>query len=114
MKEKIALSGEEIALLKKMNVEELRLLLELRENGKVFQVLLAITNMVIDTEKNYFFSLNEASMTSDELALKHAFSRGQAAFGTRLLRLITASGQELARREELQKEIRKKQGETHE
>src|SRR6266436_5571721 len=103
----IVLTVEELAMLRKLSVDSLRKLLELRDNILVFNSLLEIVNNTIDFEKDYLFSLSTNDLT--DLALKHAFCRGQAAFGVRLLRMVKASGDEIIRREKIQKELKLKQ-----
>lgn len=101
----IALSAEEVKLLSTLSVESLRILVELKESGRLFTVLSALVNQVIDTEKNYIFGLPE----DEKLLYLHAFSRGKAAFGITFVKLIVGAGSELARREKIQQEIKRKQ-----
>lgn len=106
MSQKIPLTPEEMALLKKMPVAYVRKMAEIKEDGNLFQVLTYLIDIIIDYRKNYIFSLNE----DETLLTKHAYARGEAAFALSLVRLIKGATSELAKREELQKKIRKEQG----
>lgn len=108
--QKLALSAEEIKILSKLSVEELQQLVNLKESGKMFAVLLTLVNIVVDIEKNYAFALTE----DDQLGVKHAFSRGKAAFATEFMHLIAGASSELARRQKIQHEIKAKQLKNHE
>lgn len=107
MNKQIRLSDEEMKLLRSLSNEQLRMFRELREQP-VFLALHDLVNAMIDYEKEYVFSLNEGGMSPTDFVLKHAFSRGQAAIGPRILRLITGSGIELLRREKEREKEKKK------
>lgn len=102
MNKVVKLSNEELSALMQLDNDQLRALRDLRDT-KAFLAMHDLVNVLIDYEKNYLFSINERRMTPTELALKHAYSRGLCGAGAKLLRLITASQGELARREEAKK-----------
>ena len=102
MIKKVTLSVEEWQVLKKLNNEQLRLLTEFKDR-KEFQALVDIVNIMIDIDKNYFFSENEGNMKPMELALKHAYLRGANARGIVITRLIASASSEILRREEIAK-----------
>lgn len=104
-KPRITLTPIESSIMSKLTPLELQGLVVLRDNAREFTLLSNLVNIVIEIEKNYSFLLNE----DQDLPAKHAYSRGKYAFGQQLLRLIAASGGELARREQIQQDIKEKQ-----
>lgn len=105
MPKQMSLSNEEAAILSKLAVEELLLLNELKHSGNLYMAILNMVNIIIDIEKNYAFALRE----DQDLSPKHAYSRGKAAFGIEIMRLINGAQIELSRREKIQAEIKAKQ-----
>lgn len=102
MNKGVKLSNEEQAALMQLSNEQLQALRDLRET-KAFLAMHALVNVLIDYEKNYLFSINEAGITPVVLSQKHAYSRGTCGAGAKILRLITASQAELSRREQAKK-----------
>ncbi len=105
MTKPVALTAEEAKLLSQLPIESLKILVEIKESGRLFVVVSDIVNRVIDIEKNYIFGLGE----NQNLQSEHAFSRGKAAFGASFIKLIMGAGSELARREKLYAEQKRKQ-----
>lgn len=95
----VQLSLSEVRVLKKLNNEQLRLLTEFKDM-KQFHALLDMANAIVDINKNELFAINEASISAQELAVKHAYLRGLAAGGVTLLRLVQGASAEILRREE--------------
>ncbi|MGH2613199.1 MAG: hypothetical protein ACRDFB_09170 [Rhabdochlamydiaceae bacterium] len=103
----VKLSLEEWQVLRKLSNDQLRLLTTFKDRAE-FQALISLSNLMIDIDKNYFFSENEAAITPNELALKHAYIRGAAGRGVQFIRIITAASQEILRREETARKAKAK------
>ncbi len=105
MIKKVTLSVEEWQVLKKLSNEQLRLLANFKDMAE-FQALVDLANVMIDIDKNYFFSENEATIEPITLALKHAYLRGASARGVVINRLIASANSELKRREEVTRKMK--------
>lgn len=108
-RKQVILTLEEKKMLQMCSVENLRLLVQIRDSGSL-QALIQLANIVIDTNKNYFFREDETKLSAETLSLKHAYLRGENAGQLRLLYLIQGASSELLRREELTKKIKAKGG----
>ena len=102
---KVGLSAEDLNILSVLSTEHLRVLASISTSGKQVEVLVFLARLVIDREKEYSFRLQE----DEKLVTNHAYSRGKAAFGTQFIHLLGGASKELARREKIQEENRKKQ-----
>lgn len=97
MKKLVVLSAIEQAVLRKLNNDELRRLVELKDSPG-FQVLIALVNHMTDLNKNESFAIVEGDPV--RLSQEHAFLRGKSGGQIELLRLIQGAPSELLRREE--------------
>lgn len=106
MKKPVTLSGEEKAILLKLSNDQLRVLSQFKETA-AFIALTDVINMLIDIDKNIFFSLNEGKIEPVALACEHAYVRGGIAKNITLQRIIHGCEYELRRRDKEQEEARK-------
>lgn len=107
MKDKVILSQQEWQVLRKLNNEQLRLLSELKDTAQ-FQALKDLANIMIDIDKNDFFSINEGQIDPVKLATEHAYYRGSAARLVMIDRLIISSAAEILRRAETARKMKEK------
>lgn len=107
---KIALSGDELAVLRQLSPQQLRNFVSLKES-QTMQTMIDTLNIMIDIDKNIFFGTNEMKFTSHELAIQHAFVRGGLANYTKLIHIIGGAATELANRDKERQRI-KEQKET--
>lgn len=107
MKKPVVLSGEERNVLRQLNNEQLRLLVQLKDRAE-FQAIIDLVNLMIDIDKNYFFRENEGAMEPVQLALKHAYRRGASARGIEITRMIQGASSEILQREEATRKMKEK------
>lgn len=105
----VKLTHEERLILQKLSNQQLAFLKEIEDRG--LSTLKDIVNILIDIEKNIFFSVDESKFSQDALYAQHAYARGGIARLTTLLRIIAGSEQEALIREN---ERKKRQEEKHE
>lgn len=91
----ITLSAEEREVLATLSIEQLEFFSEVSRH-KNFPHFLEVINLMINQEKNIFFTKNE--INPDKLFALHAFSRGGIAKLVILIHIIGSSSGELSRR----------------
>jgi hypothetical protein len=96
MKKEIALNNEEISLLNSFKHDFLVRLGEIADH-KSFNSLIYLANLMIDQEKNIFFT--EKEMDKDKLAVTHAYSRGGIAKIMSFLRIIQGAKKKVMQKE---------------
>lgn len=99
MNKQVNLSFQEQAILKKLNNDQLRFLIRIKDD-KDFESFVSLVNYFIDMEKNLFFGEDESKYSETIWQVKHAYARGGVAKLTMLLRLIVGAQQELLKRSE--------------
>lgn len=96
MKKEISLNGEEVTLLNSFGHDFLVHLGKIADHPS-FDALVSLSNLMIDQEKNIFFT--EKEMDKDKLAVAHAYSRGGIAKIMSFLRIVQGAAKKLKKKD---------------
>ena len=98
MSKQYTLSAEERKLLEHLDREQLQFFSKIK-GDKDYELFRDAVNLLIDYEKNIFFSEDESQYTREVWQAKHAYARGKVASFVMLLHLLVGSVAELERRQ---------------